>query len=270
VSGGRRAGATTLQRDDETIAFDDPGGPGPLVLCAHNLLLDRLAGRARVVAVDLRGHGESSARRPFGVPELARDLLVLLDRLEAPRAVLVGVSLGAAAAAELALLAPGRVAGLLLAAPNLDTASPRDAAELTGLGLLVRGLGWRPGLRARALGALFGPGFRARSPAALEAWGARLAAPGPLASWRALRAWVGRPPLRERAPDLPRPLLAAIGSDDAAAPRSHSEDLAALPRARLLLVPDAGHSLQVEAPDTLARGVEALLDEAGEAARGAR
>ena len=262
----------TLQRDGETIAFDDTGGPGPLVVCAHNLLLDRtsfdglrerLRGRARVVSVDLRGHGESSAARPFGVPDLARDLLVLLDRLAAPRALLVGVSLGAAAAAELALLAPGRVGGLLLGATNLDPAGGRDAAELKALALLVRVLGWNGWLRGQAERALFGPSFRAAAPAEVAARGARMAAPGGAATWRAVQAWIGRPGLRDRLGGLPGPLLALIGAEDGAAPRAHTEALGALPGARQRVLPGVGHSLQVEAPDALAGGVEELLAAAG-------
>lgn len=257
-----------LQRDGESIAFDDTGGPGPLVLCAHNLLLDRtsfagvrerLQGKARVVCVDLRGHGESSARRPFGVGDLGRDLLVLLDRLAAARAILVGVSLGAAAAAELALLAPGRVGGLVLGAVNLDPAGARDAANLKALGLLVRVLGWSPWLRAQALRSLFGERFRAADPAAVASWGERMAGPGGLATWRAIQAWVGRPGLRERLSELPGPLLAGTGQLDTAAPQEHAATLAALPRARRLELPGVGHSLQVEAPDELARAVEGLL-----------
>lgn len=260
----------TLERDGETIVWDDTGGPGLPVVCAHNLLLDRtsfaglrerLAGKARVVTVDLRGHGESSARRAFGTGDLARDLLVLLDRLAAPRALLVGVSLGASAAAELALLAPGRVAGLLLAAVNLEAASRRDALELSGLALLVRALGWREPLARRALETLFSPAFRQAAPAELARWRARL--PGRAVTLRAVRAWSGRAALRDRKVGLPRPLLVAWGEADPVAPREHAELLGALPGARLLVVPGAGHSLQVERPEALAAGVEELLAGAG-------
>jgi len=78
-----------------------------------------LAGR-RIISFDRPGHGYSS--RPstpdirFPTGQAAR-LVELMDRLGVERAVIVGHSWGAALALSLAILAPERVAGLVLAAP---------------------------------------------------------------------------------------------------------------------------------------------------------
>lgn len=258
----------SFERAGETIAYDDAGGAGPVVVCAHNLLLDRtsfaevarqLAGQARVVTVDLRGHGESSARGAFGVADLSGDLLALLDHLGAAKAVLVGVSLGAAAAAEVALSSPGRVAGLVLAAANVDAAANKDARELTSLALAVRLLGWRAWLRRRVLAILFGPAFRAASPARVSELEGRIAALRGGHVWRAVRAWVRRPSLRERLASLVVPTVAAIGAEDAAAPRAHAEAIAAATKGGLMVVDGAGHSVQVERPEALVGAVLGLV-----------
>jgi pyruvate dehydrogenase E2 component (dihydrolipoamide acetyltransferase) len=77
-----------------------------------------LAAVADVVALDLPGHGQSDVALPGpSVEALATFVAAFLDRLGIGRAHLVGHSLGAAVAAQLALDHPGRVAGLALVAP---------------------------------------------------------------------------------------------------------------------------------------------------------
>jgi pyruvate dehydrogenase E2 component (dihydrolipoamide acetyltransferase) len=77
-----------------------------------------LAAVADVVALDLPGHGQSDIRLPAPTVEgLAGFVAAFLDKLDVGRAHLVGHSLGAAVAAQLALDHPDRVTGLTLIAP---------------------------------------------------------------------------------------------------------------------------------------------------------
>jgi pimeloyl-ACP methyl ester carboxylesterase len=114
-----------------TIAYDDTGGIGPLVVCLPGLgdlrseyrhlapLLARVG--HRVVTVDLRGHGESSVGWSSYRPEdVGDDLVALLDELDAADgggAVVLGCSLSAAAAVWAAAERPDAVAGLVLIGP---------------------------------------------------------------------------------------------------------------------------------------------------------
>jgi pimeloyl-ACP methyl ester carboxylesterase len=96
------------------------GGPD-LVVLLHAGVCDRrawrqvaelLAPRLTVVAYDRRGHGESPASEvPFRHVD---DLLAVLDVERADRAWLAGASAGGGLALDTALLAPDRVAGLVL------------------------------------------------------------------------------------------------------------------------------------------------------------
>jgi pimeloyl-ACP methyl ester carboxylesterase len=110
-----------------------------------------LAASARVLRYDARGHGRSEATLPaddYRWPELARDMLALLDAQAEDRAVLGGVSMGCATSLHAAVRAPAHVAGLVLMAPPTawDT-RPRQARayrvlaaviELLGIGLFRR------------------------------------------------------------------------------------------------------------------------------------
>jgi len=103
-----------------------PAGDVPLLLLHAGVadrrmwdggVWERLTGRRDVVRVDLRGFG-GSAERPDGRLAPWRDVGALLDELGVRRVHVVGASMGAGVAVELALADPGRVASLLLAGPG--------------------------------------------------------------------------------------------------------------------------------------------------------
>ena len=79
--------------------------------------MSHLRATRRVVAFDLRGHGQSdspTSQSAFFVDALARDVGAVADALGLQRFVLVGHSLGGAVAAAYAGEHPQRVAGLVL------------------------------------------------------------------------------------------------------------------------------------------------------------
>ncbi|MFF2653572.1 alpha/beta fold hydrolase [Streptomyces sp. NPDC058045] len=99
-------------------AVDHGGGGRPVVLLhgvtGHARVWDAvapaLAGAGRVIAVDLRGHGESqwSAEGRYTTADHTADLLALLDLLDTP-VDLVGLSWGGLVAVHTAALQPQRV-----------------------------------------------------------------------------------------------------------------------------------------------------------------
>ena len=116
-----------LDLDGGRMAYDD-AGEGPLVVATPAMLdlrselrfLRPLLVEAgfRVVTIDQRGMGETSARWPvYGSVPMAHDLMALIRHLDAGRAVIYGTSNGAAAGVYLAAEAPELVRGLVLAAP---------------------------------------------------------------------------------------------------------------------------------------------------------
>ena len=96
---------------------DDGGGDPPLLLvhgwtcdsCDWSAQIDELAERHRVIAVDLRGHGRSSAGDGYELSTLAADLAALLELLETGPVVAIGHSLGGAVVTVLAVEHPAHV-----------------------------------------------------------------------------------------------------------------------------------------------------------------
>jgi len=114
--------------DGLRLHYRDYPGPAdrPPLLCLPGLtrnardfegLAARLAGQWRVIAVDLRGRGESAyARDPLSYVPLTylQDIKALLDELQLPRVVAVGTSLGGLLAMLIGAADPGRLAGVVL------------------------------------------------------------------------------------------------------------------------------------------------------------
>ncbi|NDJ78068.1 MAG: alpha/beta hydrolase [Chloroflexi bacterium] len=70
--------------------------------------------QARVIALDLPGHGRSAGPGFDDTLEYARSVCTLLDGLNIERAVIVGHSMGGAIAQQIGIFLPARAAGLVL------------------------------------------------------------------------------------------------------------------------------------------------------------
>jgi pimeloyl-ACP methyl ester carboxylesterase len=119
------------------IAFDDTGGNGPLVIAVpgmgdirqqYRYLTPFLkAAGYRVVTVDVRGFGESTAKwDDYSAHAVGGDLLRLLDHLGKREAILIGNSFAAGASVWAAHDASERVSALVMLGPVL-----RDSSEPT-------------------------------------------------------------------------------------------------------------------------------------------
>ena len=96
----------------------------------------------RLVSMDCRGHGET---RPLGVGEkltldhLVQDLLALMDHLQFNRAVIGGISMGAALTLRLAVEFPDRIRGLILSRPAwLEGPNPKNIEIFTTIASLIQ------------------------------------------------------------------------------------------------------------------------------------
>jgi pimeloyl-ACP methyl ester carboxylesterase len=124
---GARAGEKAFDSDGVKIAYLDEGRGEPVVLLhgfgasaremwvemplAKTQLLPALAKEYRVIAPDLRGHGNSGKPhdpKKYG-KEMAEDVVRLLDHLKVKKAHVVGYSMGAAVAGRLLASHPDRV-----------------------------------------------------------------------------------------------------------------------------------------------------------------
>ena len=94
--------------------------------------LAHFANRYRVIAPDLRGHGQSDApHSTYSMSELVQDMHDVLEELEAPeRFILAGHSFGGAVCIEFANAYPERIEKMILVACAGEYPLPRIAALL--------------------------------------------------------------------------------------------------------------------------------------------
>jgi pimeloyl-ACP methyl ester carboxylesterase len=120
----------TLDTQSGRISILSAGAGPDTVLCLHGLggtkasflpTVAALAGRYRVVAMDLPGFGESD--KPIGAPYdaewFARSAFHTLDALGVQRAHVIGNSMGGRVAIEAGLVQRDRVGGMVMLSPAL-------------------------------------------------------------------------------------------------------------------------------------------------------
>lgn len=257
---GARGGR--IEVDGVSLAYDDRG-VGPPVVCLHALghgatdyadFAARISDRHRVIALDWPGQGASGEGPPPDARAYARLCAGFLDALAIERPILVGNSIGGAAALELAAAEPGRPRGLVLVNPGgLFLRSPLAAAATGGMarffGAGARGAAWFPAAFAAYYRLVLSGRPAAAQRRRIVAAGRELA-PLLAAGWR--RFGEADADLRARAEQVACPVLVAWATRDRFNPLwLNRPAIKRLRRAELRTFP-AGHSPFLETPERFA------------------
>jgi pimeloyl-ACP methyl ester carboxylesterase len=270
-----QAGSTTapetrfLAVDGGRIAYDDTDGNGPLIIALPGMgdlrseyrLLRGVLQQAgyRVVTMDVRGFGETSARwTDYSAHAVGRDALALVEHLNAGPAVVLGNSFAAGAALWAAHDAPSRVSSVVLLGPIVRDI---DVPWYAALALKVGFAGpWRVWFWMTYWNSLFPSRKPADHKQVETALKQNLRDPQRMA---ALRAMLGLSKA-DTAAMLPRskvPALVVMGTrdpdfQDAAA---EAQWLTNQLRADSLIVDGAGHYPHTEMPEQVAPKVLSFL-----------
>jgi pimeloyl-ACP methyl ester carboxylesterase len=215
------------------------------------LVAGALGDGAFCLAPDLRGHGDSTRRGPFAVAGWAAESLRLLDEQGIQGVHLVGASVGAAIAVELATAHPDRVSSVTtLGGAFLPVDPDRDPllAALRADGLDA-GLAREMAEGALTAAAPSGLAERIREDVSLN--------PAAVASaiWQAALATDVRPVLAR----LTTTCLVLNGELDDVCPPADAHWFAAQVGAEARILPGRGHLLLYEAPELVAAAITAEL-----------
>ena len=129
----------TLDIDGHSLHYLAEGSGSPAIVfihgysCAHSdwaKQMAHFAPRHRVVAIDQRGHGESTGfTSGFNIETYGSDVCTLIESLGLAPAVLVGHSLGCRSVMEAASERPDLVAGTIMVDGSRSAEGDREAAE---------------------------------------------------------------------------------------------------------------------------------------------
>lgn len=246
-----------VERDGVNVYFEATGS-GPPILFSHGYgatsrmwrgQVAALSDRYRVVAWDMRGHGESdSPDEPALYSEAAtvEDIAAILDRAGASRAVVGGLSLGGYMSLAFYLAYPERVHALML----FDTGPGYRSAEARA--------GWNEmaerrasGLEAEGFAALRSAGQEVRTSVHRSAAGLARAARGMLAQFDAR--------VIDALPRIAVPVLVLVGDRDQPFLAATDYMAAKIPNATRVVIEDAGHASNLDQPAAFNAAVEAFL-----------
>ncbi len=264
-SPSRLASLLVRMRDGRSIAVEEFGDPAsPTVLYFHGWPASRLEPGlipnlpVRLLAFDRPGYGRSSPLPGRTLLDWPRDVAEVADRLGLDQFYLIGLSGGGPFAAATAYALPGRVRALCLISPVPPASAISRRAS--GVGHLFR-LGRHPAVARRVLGAMrpllqrriitprtfIGSGLPGADRECLapstvaglgRAWreGLRRGILGAVSDAEIYADPWGFDPV-----NIKVPTSIWIGADDSLIPRESLAPYAAIPGARLHVVPGEGH-----------------------------
>ena len=250
ISGfGFIAGRWPLDQGRSTVVFiHGSGGTGHF----WKAQVEGLAERVNTVALDLPGHGRSAKDGKETIPDYSRAVVEFIDALDAPKAILCGLSLGGAIVQQLLL----------------------DFAERFGAGILIG-----TGAKLKVLPAIFEaiendyPAFaewvfKYASSEKTDAQTARLfkkdlVACPPEVTYGDFQA-CNQFNVIERLPEISVPVLVISAEDDNLTPPKYAQFLEdAIPNATRKHIHAAGHIAPMEKPREVNQAIIEFMDSQG-------
>lgn len=255
-----------LTRPEGRVAYD-VSGAGPLIVCLSGMGDLRSTYRHfapalveaghRVALAELRGHGDSDTTfSTYDDPAAAGDLIALVEELGGP-AVLVGHSMGAAAAVVAAATRPDLVTGLVLVGPFVR--DPKVSPLVTVGMRLAMQPAWAKAVWKAYLPSLYAgrrpEDFAEHRDAMIEA----LARPGHTRAFcRTTRT--SHQPAEAALDGVRAPVLVVMGEldPDFKDPAAEAEWIRTRLDAEVVMVPEAGHYPHAQRPDVVNPAVVAF------------
>ncbi len=244
-------------------------GEGPPLLLVHGFqnshftfrpIAGWLAERFRVLALDLRGHGDSDKPRgPYAIRTFADDVLGFLDALEIDRVDYLGQSMGGRTGTMFAVRHADRLRRLMLSASSAGPPSGAyrtmfeeqlrvvESGGMEGLLEFKRRRGDIPqGLREGALAREYAERFLKNTPQTFA---------------DTAHALFHMPDLRRVLHRISVPTWVCYGENDAGPLDFSDAYFSRIPNCARSIIPDAGHSVFWDQPGAFIAQMEAFLEE---------
>lgn len=255
-----------------TLNYEDTGGTGTPILLIHAFPLDSrmwqgqiksLGGRFRLIAPDLKGFGASDAPSDAGsysMDSYADELKGLLDHLGLQEAVVVGLSLGGYVVFALLRRHPQVIKALVLADTRAEADAPEGIEKRTAQQKQVESDG-TAGLIEALPNALLSDATRSKKPDVVRRARELMDNP-PQGFIGALEAMKNRPDSTETLSRIEVPTLVMVGENDTLTPPDAARKIHdRVKGSSLVVLPEAGHLSNLEAPDAFNGALAGFLND---------
>lgn len=254
-----------------SLYLEDSGGPGPVVLFSHGLLLScrmfdeqvaSLRDRYRCVAYDHRGQGRSadSHERAVSIETCTADAMALIEQLACGPVHFVGLSMGGFVGMRVAARRPDLVASLTLLNTSAEPEDPTHLPRYRTLSTIVRWFGPRI-VMGRVMPILFGHAWL-DDPQQQESralWRRRLNG-NRRSIVRAVAGVLERDGVAHELGRITCPVGVAVGEEDVATPPALGRSIAmSIPGSTITVLPRGGHSSAIEQPHAVTRVIESTI-----------
>jgi pimeloyl-ACP methyl ester carboxylesterase len=247
-----------IDRDGVNIYYEVHGS-GPALLLTHGYSstsqmwqgqIEALSKHYRLVLWDMRGHGRSDYPddpAAYSEAQTVGDMAALLDQVGADSAIVGGLSLGGYMSLAFYRAHPERVRALLIidTGPGFKKDDARDAWNRRAHDTADR-------FEREGLAVLKSASRERSSVSHRDAAGLARAARGMLTQRDAR--------VIESLPDIKVPSLVVVGADDTPFLAASDYMAAKIPGARKVVIPSAGHAVNIDQPQAFIEAVLPFLD----------
>jgi pimeloyl-ACP methyl ester carboxylesterase len=247
-------------------------GKGVPVVFSHGLLwsgamfdaqVEALSSRFRCIAYDHRGQGRSaSSPTRYDMERLTTDAVGLIEKLGAGPCHFVGLSMGGFVGMRLAARRPELLRSLTLIETAADGEPWLNVPKYRALMMVSRVAGFKPVVGA-VMKIMFGPSFLGdpERVAIRDKMRNELLALDITRLDAALDSVIRRRPITGELSRIKTPTLVLHGEEDRAIVMPRAQAMArAIDGARMVIIPRAGHTSSVEAPEAITRELSAFFE----------
>lgn len=254
------------------MAYADEG-QGEVILLVHGFPFDHtqwapqiaaFSGNYRIIAPDLRGHGQSQAPPgPYPMDLFAEDLAALRKHLGVEKVILGGLSMGGYIAFAFSRKYPERVRALILADTRPQADTPEGAKGREDAARAVEKEGTAGAIERLLPKLLTKQSLESRPEIAAQVQ-TMMERCSPQGWAAAQRGMAQRPDSTPLLSQISVPTLILVGEEDLLTPPEDSRKMHSLiPGSRLEIIPGAAHVTTLEQPQAFNRILSSFLESLG-------
>ncbi|WP_111670662.1 alpha/beta fold hydrolase [Algoriphagus litoralis] len=256
------------------LYYEEKGSGKETVFFAHGLLwshrmfhqqMDHLSKRYRVIAYDHRGQGQSEVKGPFDMDTVASDAAALIQKLGGGPVHFVGLSMGGFVGIRLAARHPELIKSLVLLETSANAEPVENLPQYKTLNGIVKWLGVIPPIASKVMHIMFAESWLSNpaNKALIKHWKTELSSnkrsiTGPV------DGVIYRKGVEDELSKISCPTMILVGDEDVATKPEKSKYIQmGIAKAKLHVIPGAGHSSCIEKPDEVNRLIGEWLEEMG-------